>query len=97
MTAIVTIRINCDGRCGNFRVVETSSVTSARRMLQPLGWRVVLKPAAPNGNARPYGDRCPECPQEDNENIPWRYSGRERYKTTAAAVIGDALPRRKKE
>lgn len=93
MTAIVTIRINCDGTCGNFRVVETDSKTTARRILAGIGWKVVLKHSGTSGGTS-YGDMCPECPQ-GYRLTPWRYR-EDKGQHTAAAVIGDALPRRKK-
>lgn len=94
MTAIVTIRINCDGTCGNFRVVETDSKTTARRMLAKLGWKVVLKHSGAAGGTS-YGDMCPECPLAHNREA-WRYAAHEKtlQKKTAVGVIGNALPRR---
>lgn len=94
MTAIVTIRINCDGTCGNFRVLETDSRTTARRMLAKLGWRVVLKHSGAAGGTT-YGDVCPECPLEHRREA-WRYAEHAKapQKRTAAGVIGNALPRR---
>lgn len=96
MSAIVTIKIVCDTPlCGAFRVMETESRTTARRMLQRLGWKVVLKHNATNQGSTKYGDLCPDCPQEYRVT-PWRYSDKNKPQHTAAAVIGNALPKRKR-
>lgn len=89
MTAVITIRITCDG-CSNFKVLETESVTSARRILARYGWKVVLRSNSAN-NGRTYGDKCPDCPA--GTKTPRRYAEDE---NPASKIIGDALPKRRK-
>lgn len=90
MTAIITVRIQCDNACGNFRVMETDSRTTARRMLSNIGWRVILKHSGTSGGTS-YGDLCPSCPQGYFVS-----PGRHKPDISADALIGDTIPKRKR-
>lgn len=96
MSALVTVRITCDTPgCGSFRVLETDSRTTARRMLAKLGWKVVLRESTARNGSRTYGDLCDDCPLTNNREA-WRYAAAAEtpQRKTAGALIGDALPRR---
>jgi hypothetical protein len=96
MSALVTVRITCDTPgCGAFKVLETDSKTTARRMLANLGWKVVLRANTTSSHARSYGDLCDGCPLGHNREA-WRYAAAQEapQRLTATALLGNALPRR---
>jgi hypothetical protein len=97
MSAIVSVKILCNGRDGRpcplqrVRIVEVESVSAARRHLAKSGWVVIQRQV--DGHTR-YGDRCSWCvgvPQAKDPSQP-----RVQPALSAAELLGDALPRRRR-